>query len=256
MISTFATRSVEDVCAAGAAVWFQLYPLRDRGATRELVTRATAAGARAIVLTADMPVLGKRESDISVPLRLPPGVRYAHLPESMDTVHVQDTLQAQLDLRRRPVAHCGERADPEDLPHDGRVLHEGLLLARERVQAGGDDALDRLRERQVGVGTRLGQHADEFLRVERVAARMRQQLIDARLRDRALGEERPGLQHRERRSRAFVWVGFPFVVAGAGLAVGLEGRRGSRRVEAGAAVVIGGLALVLGAVAYAVAAVS
>ena len=55
---------------------------------------------------------------------------------------------------------------------------------------------------------------------------------------------------------AFVWVGFPFVVAGAGVALGLEGRRGTRRVEAGAAVVIGGLALVLGTVAYAVAAVS
>jgi hypothetical protein len=55
---------------------------------------------------------------------------------------------------------------------------------------------------------------------------------------------------------AFVWVGFPFVVAGAGLALGLEGRRGARRVEAGAAVVIGGLVLVLGTVAYAVAAIS
>lgn len=55
---------------------------------------------------------------------------------------------------------------------------------------------------------------------------------------------------------AFIWVGFPFVVAGAGLALGLEGRGGARRVEAGAAVVIGGLVLVLGAVAYAVAAVS
>ena len=55
---------------------------------------------------------------------------------------------------------------------------------------------------------------------------------------------------------AFVWVGFPFVVAGAGLALGFEGRRGARRVEAGAAVAIGGLALVVGTVAYAVAAVS
>ena len=55
---------------------------------------------------------------------------------------------------------------------------------------------------------------------------------------------------------AFVWIGFPFVIAGAGLALGLEGRRGATRVEAGAAVLIGGLVLVLGTVAYAVAAVS
>ncbi len=55
---------------------------------------------------------------------------------------------------------------------------------------------------------------------------------------------------------AFVWVGFPFVVAGAGLALGLEGRGGTRRTEAGAAVVIGALVLVLGFVAYVVAALS
>jgi 4-hydroxymandelate oxidase len=134
-LSTFATRSVEDVCAAGAAVWFQLYPLRDRGATRELVNRATAAGARAIVLTADMPVLGKRESDISVPLRLPPGVRYAHLPESMDTVHVQDTLQAQLDpefgwgdLERL----CGECGVP--------VAVKGVMRADDAERAAGSGA--------------------------------------------------------------------------------------------------------------------
>jgi len=52
---------------------------------------------------------------------------------------------------------------------------------------------------------------------------------------------------------ALVWVGFPFVVAGAGLALGLEGRRGARPVEAGAAVVVGGLVLAVGTVAYAVA---
>lgn len=55
---------------------------------------------------------------------------------------------------------------------------------------------------------------------------------------------------------AFVWVGVPFVVAGAGLALGLDGRRGTRRTEAGAAVVIGSLVLMLGSVAYVVAAVS
>lgn len=53
---------------------------------------------------------------------------------------------------------------------------------------------------------------------------------------------------------AFVWIGVPFVVAGAGVALGLEGRRGTRRLEATVAVVIGALALALGAVAYAVAA--
>lgn len=54
---------------------------------------------------------------------------------------------------------------------------------------------------------------------------------------------------------AFIWVGFPFVVAGAGVALGLEGREGARRHEAKAAIAIGVAALALGAIAYAVAAV-
>jgi 4-hydroxymandelate oxidase len=138
MLSTFSTRSVEDVCATGAEVWFQLYPLRDRGATRELVQRALAAGARAVVLTVDMAVLGKRESDISVPLRLPPDVRYAHLADGTDTVHVQHALQAQLDpdlswpdLERL----CGECSVP--------VAVKGVLRAddAERAVASGVGAV-------------------------------------------------------------------------------------------------------------------
>jgi hypothetical protein len=47
-----------------------------------------------------------------------------------------------------------------------------------------------------------------------------------------------------------VWVGIPFVVAGAGLALGLEGRGGSRRIEATGALILGALALTLGTVGY------
>ena len=54
---------------------------------------------------------------------------------------------------------------------------------------------------------------------------------------------------------ALIWLGIPFIVAGAGLALGLEGRFGTRRVEGSVAVTIGALALVLGAVAYLIAAV-
>jgi hypothetical protein len=54
---------------------------------------------------------------------------------------------------------------------------------------------------------------------------------------------------------AFVWIGFPFVIAGAGLALGLEGRRGTRRLEATVAVVVAALVLGLGALAYLIAAI-
>ncbi|MGA8115998.1 MAG: alpha-hydroxy-acid oxidizing protein, partial [Actinocatenispora sp.] len=52
--SIFASRTLEDMAAATSApLWLQLYWLRDRGALRDLVTRAAAAGFRALVLTVD-----------------------------------------------------------------------------------------------------------------------------------------------------------------------------------------------------------
>src|SRR6266487_6102896 len=44
--------------------WFQLYVWRDRELTRDLVERAAAEGYRALVVTVDTPVLGKRERDL------------------------------------------------------------------------------------------------------------------------------------------------------------------------------------------------
>lgn len=58
VVSTRASRRLEDVpCGPW---WFQAYVLRDRGRTRELVRRAAAAGASALVVTGDTPYLGRR----------------------------------------------------------------------------------------------------------------------------------------------------------------------------------------------------
>jgi hypothetical protein len=51
-----------------------------------------------------------------------------------------------------------------------------------------------------------------------------------------------------------LWLGFPLVLAGGGIALGLLGRRGERRRLATAAVVLGMIVVVFGAGAYAVAA--
>lgn len=78
--STLSTVSVEDAGAAATGPWwFQMYVQRDRGFTRELVTRAEKAGASALVVTVDLPVLGARDTDRRNSLGLPPGVAYANL---------------------------------------------------------------------------------------------------------------------------------------------------------------------------------
>jgi 4-hydroxymandelate oxidase len=65
ILSTTSSRSIEEVAAAAtdATLWFQLYVQQDEGVTRSLVERAATAGFGAIVLTADLPVLGYRERD-------------------------------------------------------------------------------------------------------------------------------------------------------------------------------------------------
>jgi 4-hydroxymandelate oxidase len=64
VLSTRCSRRIEDVAAAvagaGGAWWFQVYVTRDRRLTAQMVRRAVACGASALVLTVDAPVLGRK----------------------------------------------------------------------------------------------------------------------------------------------------------------------------------------------------
>jgi 4-hydroxymandelate oxidase len=78
-LSTFSTVSLEEVRAATSApLWFQLYVHQDRGITRGLVERAAAAGYSALVLTVDVPEIGRRERDERNAFRLSPALRVAN----------------------------------------------------------------------------------------------------------------------------------------------------------------------------------
>jgi L-lactate dehydrogenase (cytochrome) len=72
-LSTMSICSIEDLRAAlPRPFWFQLYLMRDRGFTQELVERAGAAGCSALMLTVDLPVLGLRRRDAKNGLSIPP----------------------------------------------------------------------------------------------------------------------------------------------------------------------------------------
>lgn len=81
--STLATTSLEGVAAAAPAAprWFQLYVHRERDFTLRLVDRAKQAGYRAIVVTVDTPVLGRRCADVRNGFALPPGLVMENLIE-------------------------------------------------------------------------------------------------------------------------------------------------------------------------------
>jgi len=107
ILSSLSNTRVEDVCAAATGpVWFQLYVYRDRGATAALVARAEAAGARALVLTADAPLLGRRERDVRNRFHLPPGLSVENM--SAEGHGVVELQQAESGL----AAYVATKLDP------------------------------------------------------------------------------------------------------------------------------------------------
>ncbi len=75
-LSTMSVGSIEHVAeATGEPFWFQLYVIRDRGFSRALMDRATAAKVDTLVLTVDLQVLGQRHKDIKNGLTVPPEFR-------------------------------------------------------------------------------------------------------------------------------------------------------------------------------------
>jgi 4-hydroxymandelate oxidase len=79
VMSTASTSSIEEVAAAGARMWLQLYIQSDREVTRDLVARAEGAGVRALCLTVDTPVLGARNRQARAKFALPAELTTPHL---------------------------------------------------------------------------------------------------------------------------------------------------------------------------------
>jgi L-lactate dehydrogenase (cytochrome) len=82
--STMSICSMEEIAAAASGpLWFQLYVWRDREVVRSLLERAKAAGYRALVVTADTPVLGQRERDLRSGLVLPPRITVKYVLDTL-----------------------------------------------------------------------------------------------------------------------------------------------------------------------------
>jgi L-lactate dehydrogenase (cytochrome) len=79
-LSSMSTSTVEDIAkVAKYPTWFQLYVMRDRGMSRELIERARAAGCSALVLTVDLALQGQRDRDVHNGLTIPPTLRVSNL---------------------------------------------------------------------------------------------------------------------------------------------------------------------------------
>ncbi|MFI5730530.1 alpha-hydroxy acid oxidase [Kribbella sp. NPDC051587] len=85
-ISTLSSVPLEKI-AAVAPSWFQLYWLRDRTAVRALIDRATEAGCGALMVTVDVPVMGRRLRDVRNSFALPSEVIAANLVDKYTEAH-------------------------------------------------------------------------------------------------------------------------------------------------------------------------
>ena len=73
IMSTMSICSIEDVAAATTQpFWFQLYMMKDREFMKQLIQRAKKAKCSALVLTADLQIMGQRHKDIKNGLSAPP----------------------------------------------------------------------------------------------------------------------------------------------------------------------------------------
>jgi 4-hydroxymandelate oxidase len=88
-VSTSATVAIEEIAATDVSRWFQLYVHRDRRIAEELVHRAHQAGCEAIVVTIDVPFLGRRERDLHNRMDewMPPDIQMANVVRASSEDH-------------------------------------------------------------------------------------------------------------------------------------------------------------------------
>lgn len=122
-VSSNAGTTFAEIGAAGAPWWLQIYVVKNREVTLRMLDAAIAGGARAVVLTADTPVVGRKEDDgPTVWEVIQPGHLLANLDESE---YSDDDLAKADDLTPDVIGWLAERTG---LP----VLVKGVLR--------GDDA--------------------------------------------------------------------------------------------------------------------
>ena len=83
-VSTASGYALEEIAEVAAGrLWFQLYIWKSDAVVESLVDRAKAAGYEAIVVTVDVPVVGKRERDLRNGMSLPVRVRPRSLVDAV-----------------------------------------------------------------------------------------------------------------------------------------------------------------------------
>ncbi|MGH3665635.1 MAG: alpha-hydroxy acid oxidase [Egibacteraceae bacterium] len=135
IVSTLANISLEDVAATApqALRWFQLYVHVDRGFSLQLVRRAETAGYRALVLTVDVPVPGRRRRDEANQFFLPEGMTMANVGRAPAPVEGSALAAYAVDAFDPTLtfSDIGWLREHTDLP----IVVKGVLRGDDAVEA-------------------------------------------------------------------------------------------------------------------------
>lgn len=124
-LSSFATTTLEDVAEAagknGSPRVLQLYLFEEREHSRKLIRRAKEAGYKAVFLTVDTPMLGRRNMEIRNQFKLPPHLKIANFTEDTRSDAAQTVMTGsaagQDDVRSastdKPEANTSAKRDEQ-----------------------------------------------------------------------------------------------------------------------------------------------
>ena len=108
VVSVFASQRFEDIARhASAPLWLQTYWFRDRSVMTDVIGRAQAAGYRALVLSVDMPRMGRRLRDMRNGFTVDPEVRAVNVDAAfMAASHRREAGASAL------ASHTAQALDP------------------------------------------------------------------------------------------------------------------------------------------------
>lgn len=160
IVSSSSSVRLEEIARAApdTRLWFQVYVYRDRELVRSLIRRARDARFEAIVLTADVPLLGQRHRDgrnrFSVPVKMTPrmlwdvvrcprwtyGILTHGVPRMQNFVDAKSGLKSIGSLAALMTSNMDASVswqDVEALRSDwtGKIVLKGVLSAADAVQA-------------------------------------------------------------------------------------------------------------------------
>lgn len=126
-LSSFSTSTLEDVAVGlgDTPRILQLYLFEEREHSRKLLRRAKEAGYRAIFLTVDTPMLGRRNMEIRNQFKLPKPYKIANFPEDSTSAATQAVMDGSLpaseqDKEKNSAStkgyHDGEKRQPPTGP--------------------------------------------------------------------------------------------------------------------------------------------